>query len=198
MIAQISGVILRKGPQDVVLDVHGVGYLAAIPVSTFCRIGNPGDSARLLVHTHVREDALQLYGFLTEAELHIFERLIAVSGIGPRVALAILSGIETPDLVAALRDSDVLRLTRVPGVGRKTAERLVLELRDKVKDLASVAAPAGTDPLTASRADIVSALIHLGYSQPEAERAAERSLSDHPGVRFEDLLRFALQAASKR
>jgi Holliday junction DNA helicase RuvA len=198
MIAHLRGRILRKGPQDVVLDVQGVGYLAAIPVSTFCRLGNPGDDAALLVHTHVREDALQLYAFVTEAELAIFERLIAVSGIGPRVALSILSGIEPPNLVAALRDSDVARLTRVPGVGRKTAERLILELRDKVKDLASLAQPASQENQSSSRSDIVSALVHLGYSQPEADRAAERVLADHHGVRFEDLLRLALQEASKR
>ena len=198
MIAHLTGRILRKGPQDVVLDVHGVGYVAHIPVSTFCRLGNPGDDASLLVHTHVREDAIQLFGFLTHAELALFERLIGVSGIGPRVGLSILSGIEPPELVAALRDSDVARLTRVPGVGRKTAERLVLELRDKIQALAAVTAPSPNEKAAGPRSDIVSALVHLGYSAPEAERAAERALAGHSDARFEDLLRFALQAVSKR
>lgn len=198
MIAHLTGRILRKGPQDVVLDVNGVGYLLQIPVSTFCRLGNPPNETSLLVHTHVREDAIALFGFLTEAELALFERLIAVSGIGPRVALAILSGIEPPDLVAALRDADVARLTRVPGVGRKTAERLVLELRDKLQSLAAVVAPSPSAKAPGPRADIISALVHLGYSPPEAERAAEKALADHADERFEDLLRFALQVVSRR
>jgi Holliday junction DNA helicase RuvA len=144
----------------------------------------------------VREDALALFGFLTPVEQALFERLIAVSGVGPKLAVSILSGIEAPELVAALRSSDLARLTRIPGVGKKTAERLVLELKDKLQDLPSSAtAPAAP---SAAADDIVSALVHLGYSRPEAERGVERALREHGEGRFEDLLRFALQAVSRR
>ena len=133
MIAQVRGRLLRKGPQEAVVDVGGVGYRLTIPLSTFYRIGEPGAEVTLLTHTHVREDALALFGFLTPVEQALFERLIAVSGVGPKLAISVLSGIEAPDLVAALRSSDLARLTRVPGVGKKTAERLVLELKDKLR-----------------------------------------------------------------
>jgi len=196
MIAQLRGRLLRKEPQEAVVDVGGVGYRVTIPLSTFYRIGEPGAEVTLLTHTHVREDALALFGFLTSVEQALFERLIAVSGVGPKLAVSILSGIEAPDLVAALRSSDLARLTRIPGVGKKTAERLVLELKDKMQEIpASAAAPAGP---SAAADDIVSALVHLGYSRPEAERAAERATREHGESRFEDLLRFALQVVSRR
>ena len=124
MIAGLRGRLLRKQPQEVVVDVAGVGYRVTIPLSTFYRLGDLGSDVSLLTHTHVREDALALFGFLTETEQALFERLIAVSGVGPKLAISILSGIEAPDLVAALKASDVSRLTRIPGVGKKTAERL--------------------------------------------------------------------------
>ncbi len=196
MIAQLRGRLLRKEPQEAVVDVGGVGYRVTIPLSTFYRIGEPGAEVTLLTHTHVREDVLALFGFLTPVEQALFERLIAVSGVGPKLAVSILSGIEAPDLVAALRSSDFLRLTRIPGVGRKTAERLVLELKDKMQDLPSAAA-APTGPGAAAD-DILSALVHLGYSRPEAERAVERAMREHGEGRFEDLLRFALQVVSRR
>ena len=196
MIAQLRGRLLRKEPQEAVVDVGGVGYRVTIPLSTFYRIGEPGSEVTLLTHTHVREDALALFGFLTPVEQALFERLIAVSGVGPKLAVGVLSGIEAPDLVTALRANDLARLTRIPGVGKKTAERLVLELKDKLQELPSSAA-APTAPGGAAD-DIVSALVHLGYSRPEAERAAERAMREHSEGRFEDLLRFALQVVSRR
>jgi Holliday junction DNA helicase RuvA len=195
VIAQVRGRLLRKGPQEAVVDVGGVGYRLTIPLSTFYRIGEPGAEVTLLTHTHVREDALALFGFLTPVEQALFERLIAVSGVGPKLAISVLSGIEAPDLVAALRSSDLARLTRVPGVGKKTAERLVLELKDKLQDLPSAAAAPSAPSAAAD--DIASALVHLGYSRPEAERAVERALREHGEGRFEDLLRFALQVVSR-
>jgi Holliday junction DNA helicase RuvA len=196
MIAQLRGRLLRKEPQEAVVDIGGVGYRVTIPLSTFYRIGEPGAEVTLLTHTHVREDALALFGFLTSVEQALFERLIAVSGVGPKLAVSVLSGIEAEELVAALRASDLARLTRIPGVGKKTAERLVLELKDKLQDLPSAAAPPAAPSAAAD--DIVSALVHLGYSRPEAERGVERALREHGEGRFEDLLRLALQAVSRR
>jgi Holliday junction DNA helicase RuvA len=197
VIAHLRGRLLRKGTQEAVIDVSGVGYRVAIPLSTFYRLGDPGTEAQLLIHTHVREDALALYGFLTEEEELLFERLLSVSGVGPKVALGILSGIEAPDLVEALRGSDIARLTRIPGVGKKTAERLVLELKDKMPARATPAA-AMPSPGATSRDDLLSALVHLGYSRPEAERGVDRALRDGTDARFEDLLRRSLQVLSGR
>jgi Holliday junction DNA helicase RuvA len=197
MIAQLSGRLLRKQPQEVVVDVGGVGYRVTIPLSTFYRLGEAGSDVRLLVHTHVREDVLALFGFLTDAEQELFERLIDVSGVGPRLAVNILSGIEAPELVEALRTADVARLTRIPGVGRKTAERLALELKDKLKGL-----PAeGPVPQPAGRGledDLVSALLHLGYTRPEAQRGVERALAQDRDGPFEELLRRTLRILSAR
>lgn len=198
MIAQLRGRLVRKQPQEVVVDVGGVGYRVAIPLSTFYRLGELGSEVELLTHTQVREDVLALFGFLTAAEQAIFERLIAVSGVGPRLAVSMLSGIEAPELVAALQSSDVARLTRIPGVGRKTAERLVVELKDKVQGLAAAAAEPQVETAPSSaRDDLVSALVHLGYSRPEAERGVERALKEGDG-RFEDLLRRSLRVLSGR
>jgi Holliday junction DNA helicase RuvA len=196
LIAQIHGRLLRKGPQEAIVDVGGVGYRVTIPLSTFYRVGEPGAEVTLLTHTHVREDTLALFGFLTSVEQALFERLIAVSGVGPKLAVSVLSGIEAPELVTALRSGDVARLTRIPGVGKKTAERLVVELKDKMHDLPS----AEVQPVAKSPAadDIVSALVHLGYSRPEAERGVERVFREHGEGRFEDLLRAALQVVSRR
>ena len=199
MIAHLRGRVLWKSPQEVVVDVGGVGYRVSIPVSTFYRVGDEGDDLTLRVYTHVREDTLALFGFLTAAEQEVFERLIAVAGVGPRLAVGILSGIEVADLVAALRGNDLARLTRIPGVGKKTAERLVLELKDKMPALAA----AGLEePAPASAAspkdDLMSALANLGYSRPEAERAVERALAEDGGGRFEDLLRHALRKVAGR
>jgi len=197
VIAHLRGRILRKGPQEAVLDVGGVGYRVAIPVSTFYRLGEPGAEVELRTYTHVREDTLALYGFLTAAEQDMFERLISVGGVGPRLAVNILSGIEVPDLVAALRSSDVTRLTRVPGVGKKTAERLIVELKDKMP--AVVAAEAPTAPAAGGpKEDLLSALVNLGYSRGEVERGVDRALREDGSGRFEDLLRRALQIVAGR
>lgn len=197
MIAQLRGAILRKGPQEVVVDVAGVGYKVAIPVSTFYRLGEPGSEVELRTYTHVREDTLALYGFLTGAEQELFERLISVGGVGPKLAVNILSGIEVPELVAALRTSDVSRLTRVPGVGKKTAERLIVELKDKMP--AAVAEEAPMAPATGRpKEDLLSALVNLGYSRGEVERGVDRALREDGSGRFEDLLRRALQIVAAR
>jgi Holliday junction DNA helicase RuvA len=196
VIAQLRGRILRKDAQAVVVDVGGVGYAATIPVSTFYRLGEPGEEVTLLTHTHVREDTLSLFGFLTPIEQTLFERLIAVAGVGPRLAIAILSGIETPELVGALRSSDVARLTRIPGVGKKTAERLVVELKDKMAGLDGIEA-AAEHPAAGPREDLVSALLHLGYSRAEAERGVDESLKRGEGP-FEELLRRTLRVLSGR
>jgi Holliday junction DNA helicase RuvA len=199
VIAHLRGRVLRKAPQEVVVDVGGVGYRVAIPVSTFYRVGDEGDELNLRIHTHVREDALALFGFLTAAEHEVFERLIAVAGVGPRLALGILSGIDVGDFVSALRSNDLARLTRIPGVGKKTAERLVLELKDKMPALLAgtpeAAAPA---PPASPKDDLLSALANLGYSRLEVERAVDRALAEGGGGRFEDLLRRALPLVAGR
>ena len=199
MIARLRGRLVSKGPGEVVLDVGGVGYRVAIPVSTFYRLGEPGGEASLLTYTHVREDTLALFGFLTSEEQALFELLIGVAGVGPRLAINILSGIDAPELVQALRAADIARLTRIPGVGKKTAERLVVELRDKAHKLPLAATEeAATPPGSTSKDDLVSALANLGYSRPEAERAVERALKEDASGRFEDLLRRALRIFSGR
>ena len=196
MIGFLKGSVLQKNPQEILLDVGGVGYRVLVPVSTFCKLGEIGATAELRIHTHVREDQLALYGFGSTAEIELFEKLISVSGVGPKVALGVLSGIETQDLVQALRSSDVARLTRVPGVGKKTAERLILELKDKLGAL-SGPAPETTRP-TPLRDDLLSALGNLGYSSAEAEKAATETLRTHPSALLGELLREALRAISRR
>src|SRR5688572_27997857 len=165
MIAFLRGRVLDKQPNRVVVDVQGVGYEVHVPLSTYYDMGDEGADTVLRVHTHVREDALQLYGFLTSLEQQLFERLIGISGIGPKLAIAVLSGIETRELVSAIQRGDVARLTRIPGIGRKTAERIILELMDR---LAQLVVPAGVEmPVVVStgdrlRDDLVSALQNLG------------------------------------
>jgi Holliday junction DNA helicase RuvA len=198
MIAQLRGRLLRKGTGDIVVDVAGVGYRVTIPLSTFYRLGEPGAEVELRIHTHVREDALQLFGFLGADEQSLFELLIGVAGVGPKLAVNVLSGIEVPELVQALRASDLARLTRIPGVGKKTAERLVLELREKVQQLAAAEPEAAPTPSGAVKEDLVSVLANLGYSRPEAEKAVERSLADGGSDRFEDQLRRSLRLLSGR
>jgi len=195
LIANLRGRLLRKGPQEAVVDVSGVGYRVLIPVSTFYRLGPEGSEVNLRVHTHVREDALSLFGFASAEEQALFERLIEVAGVGPKLAINILSGIEARELVEALRGADLARLTRVPGVGRKTAERLIVELKDKMPTApASEEAPAGGP----HKDDVVSALANLGYSRAEAERSVERALREDDRGGFEDLLRRSLQILSGR
>ena len=197
MIAQLRGRILEKNPNRIVVDVSGVGYDVSVPLSTFYGLGDPGTEIALRIHTHVREDALSLYGFATRLELDLFERLIGVSGIGPKVALAVLSGIEPLELIRAIERADLARLTAIPGVGKKTSERIVLELKDRLPR-ASVAAAAGAAPEAhALRDDVLSALINLGYHRPLAEKAADSAIKSTPGADFERTLKHALRELAK-
>lgn len=196
MIGFLRGVLIQKNPQELLLDVGGVGYRVLVPISTFCRLGDQGAQAQLLIHTHVREDQLVLYGFASPAELELFEKLIAVSGVGPKVALGVLSGIEADDLVHAIRGNDVARLTRVPGVGKKTAERLILELKDKLASFHTGTTEAQVP--SPKRSDLLSALANLGYSSAEADRAAAEALRLQPEGALGDLLREALRTISRR
>ena len=193
MIAQLRGTLGDKRPNQVLVDVGGVGYLVHIPLSTFYALGDLHSNVSLLIHTQVREDAISLYGFLSAREKHLFELLISASGVGPVLALKILSGMSVDDLVPAVRSGDLARLTRIPGVGRKTAERMIVELRDK---LAAVEIPEDArKPVTTSGAagDVVSALLNLGYDQNAAEQAVERAGKNGASETFEALLRGALQ-----
>ena len=196
MIAYLRGLVLDKHPNRVVVDVAGVGYDVYVPLSTFYDLGEAGAEVSLRIHLHVREDTLQLYGFLTELERQLFERLIGISGIGPKLAIAVLSGMDPRDMVAAVERADVARLTRIPGVGKKTAERIVLELKDKI---AQLAAPTSEQPAAAApsadrlRADLLSALQNLGYHRPQAERAIESAVSGASELTFEQALRGVLR-----
>ena len=195
MIAFLRGRVFHKQPSRVVLDVNGVGYELFVPLSTYYGVGDAGTEVSLYVHTHVREDALQLFGFLTTLEETLFERLIGISGIGPKLAVAVLSGIESGELVGAVQRADIARLTRIPGVGKKTAERIVLELKDRLKGLmpASGATDAGAVSSDRLRDDLVSALENLGYHRPLAERAVDAARQSNPGDTFEDALKSALR-----
>ncbi|HET9369373.1 MAG TPA: Holliday junction branch migration protein RuvA [Vicinamibacterales bacterium] len=192
MIAHLAGRLLEKHVQRLVVDVGGVGYEVIVPLSTYYGVGDPGAAIALRIHTHVREDALQLFGFATPLELSLFERLIAVNGIGPKVALSVLSGIEPPDLVRAIRQADLGRLTRIPGVGKKTAERLVLEMKDR---LPAVVADEPEAPVESGdvRDDVLSALANLGYQRAAAEKAVDRVRQRSPQADFEPLLREVLR-----
>lgn len=198
MIARLCGRLVEKQPSRVILDVSGVGYEVHVPLSTFYGLGDVGAEVTLRVHTHVREDVLSLFGFATSLEQRIFERLIAVSGIGPRLALAVLSGIEPPDLVRAVRGGDVARLTAIPGVGQKTAERIALELKDRLPPVVEAeAAPGAAAPSPSDlRQDVLSALLNLGYHRPLAERAVDAALKSGDGS-FEQTLRRALRAMAR-
>jgi len=196
MIARLRGTLLVKRPGHVVVDVAGVGYKVLIPLSTYYDLPAEGAAASLLVYTHVREDALALYGFLTELEDNLFQRLISVAGVGPTLALKVLSGVEVTDLVAAIRRGDLLRLSAIPGVGKKTAERLVLELKDKVAEiqmLRGAAAEPTPSPESALRDDLLSALVNLGYHRSAAERAISEVLRSEPGLSFELALKKGLR-----
>ena len=177
MIAHLRGRILEKQPNRVVVDVGGVGYDVAVPLSTFYGLGDAGAEIALRVHTHVREDAISLFGFATALELDLFLRLIGISGIGPKVGLAVLSGIEPADLVGAIERSDLARLTAIPGVGKKTSERIVLELKDRLPKVHAVAAVAGGGDAPVLRDDLLSALMNLGYHRPLAEKAVDAALN---------------------
>jgi holliday junction DNA helicase RuvA len=193
VIAHLAGTLLDKQVQRLVIDVGGVGYEVHVPLSTFYGVGDPGARVELRVHTHVRDDAIQLFGFATSLEQTLFERLIGVSGIGPKVALSILSGIEAPDLVRAIRQADLARLVSIPGVGKKTAERIVVELRDRMPAGQSLEAAEGGDV----RSDLLSALANLGYQRVSAEKAVDRALGGTADRTFEPLLRDALRELAR-
>ncbi len=198
MIAHLRGRILDKQPNRIVLDVQGVGYDVSVPLSTYYGLGDAGSDIALRIHTHVREDALALYGFSTRLEQDLFERLIGISGIGPKLALAVLSGIEPTELVRAIEHTDVARLTSIPGVGKKTSERIVLELKDRLPRAQSAAAAAGAalSP-SALRDDVLSALINLGYHRPLAEKALDSVVKATPTGDFERTLKQALRELAR-
>jgi holliday junction DNA helicase RuvA len=198
MIAWLKGRLIEKHPTRLILDVHGVGYDVAVPVSTFYAVGEPGAEVTLRVHTHVREDALALYGFPTTFELLVFERLIATSGIGPKLALAVLSGIDAGDFVGAVQRGDVARLTRIPGVGRKTAERICLELKDKLPPATDGSPSAAVAPAAnVLRDDLVSALVNLGYHRSAVDKVLDKQLAGDESPRFEAALRAALKELAR-
>jgi len=199
VIAYLRGRILEKHPNRLVIDVSGVGYDVFVPLSTFYGLGDPGSETALRIHTHVREDALVLYGFSTLLEQELFERLIGVSGIGPKVALAVLSGIEPLDLIRAIERGDLARLTAIPGVGKKTSERIVLELKDRLPraQVAAVAAGAAAPEPSTLRDDLLSALVNLGYHRPLAEKAVESAINALPDGGFERTLKQALRELAR-
>jgi Holliday junction DNA helicase RuvA len=191
MIGRLTGRLATKSPDQVLLEVGGVGYLVRIPLSTFYELPEQESPASLWIHTHVREDALALYGFLTERERELFLLLLAVTGIGPRVALTILSGIPPAELIEALRKQDVRRLVAIPGVGKKTAERMVLELAEKAASLPGDE-PPGT-PAAVAADDVISALVNLGYRKGEAEKTVEAIGREGAPAEFGEFLRMALK-----
>lgn len=202
MIGSLRGRLADKQPNRLVVDVGGVGYDVQVPLSTFYGLGDIGGEVALRIHTHVREDALALFGFSTRLELDVFEKLIGISGVGPRLALSVLSGIEPPELIRAVRAGDIVRLTRIPGVGKKTAERIGLELKDRLPESLVPEATSETDeagsPESGVRADVLSALLNLGYHQPLAERSVDAALDPEGGVSgFEEVLRQALRELAK-
>ncbi|MHC4934107.1 MAG: Holliday junction branch migration protein RuvA [Planctomycetota bacterium] len=201
MFAFLRGILHEKTPGVAVVAVGGVGYEVRIPLSTFYELGDVGEVVPLRITTLVREDAIQLYGFLTEGEQRLFQHLVSVSGVGARMALAVLSGMSVDEAAAALAGQDVARLQAVPGIGRKTAERLVVELKDRARTLLEQARE-GAAPAPAAagvRADVVSALVNLGYPEGPAARATDRTLAESgEGTLFESLLRGTLQRLHRK
>ena len=196
MIAHLRGKLLAKHPNQAIVEAAGVGYDVTISIPTFSDLPAPGSEVALHIHTHVREDALALYGFLRPSEKVLFEKLLTVSGIGPKLAITILSGMAVDEMVTAIRGNDVARLTRIPGIGKKTAERMVLELRDKLPQSAPTAITAAA-PMNAVEEDVLSALVNLGYQGAAAEKALELSVKGGKGGSFDALFRGALAALSK-
>ncbi len=197
MIAFLRGLVLEKHPNQVIVDTGGVGYDLTIPVSTYTALPDAGKEVSLRVHTHVREDAIALFGFHTATEKALFEKLISVSGIGPKLAVTVLSGLAASDLIEAIRSGDIQTLVRVPGIGKKTAERLVLELKEKL-DFAGTATVAGVpkskSPFSSQEEDVISALLNIGANRASAEAAIGKARQSSPGeMKFEDLFRAALK-----
>jgi Holliday junction DNA helicase RuvA len=205
MIAHLTGTLFAKEATQVIIDVNGVGYEVAIPLSTFYELGELNSKVQLRIYTHVREDALQLYGFNTARERELFMRLISVSGIGPKLGITLMSGMSADEMIAAIKNNNLARLTLIPGVGRKTAERLVVELRDKISNLSLAAAadegaPAHTAEFMtedAAQADALSALLNLGYQRSAAEKAITASASEGGELTVESILRRALRRLAK-
>jgi Holliday junction DNA helicase RuvA len=197
MIAFLRGKILEKHPNQVIVETGGVGYDVLIPVSTFSSLPEAGSEVKLRIHTHVREDALALFGFLTAEEKTIFERLISVSGIGPKLAITVLSGLPTSDLIYAIRNAAVEQLVRIPGVGKKTAERIVLELKDKLEGVAPAAGPGQIEKpmalLSVVEQDVISALLNLGCNRSTAEGAVRKAKAAGVPGEFEPLFRKSLE-----
>jgi Holliday junction DNA helicase RuvA len=196
MIAQLRGKLLAKHPNQAIVETGGVGYDVTISVPTFSDLPAVGSEVSLHIHTHVREDLIALYGFLRPSEKLLFEKLITVSGIGPRLAITILSGMAADEMVRAIRGNDIARLTRIPGIGRKTAERMVLELRDKLPEPGPASAPA-IPPMNATEEDVLSALFNLGYQRPAAEKALAVVTKNGKAGTFDALFRETLAALSK-
>ena len=191
MIAHLRGKLAQKDPARVIVDVNGVGYEVFVPLTTFTALPETGSEVSIDVHTHVREDIIALYGFSTRRERTIFEKLMTISGIGPKLAVTILSGGSVDDLVGAIKRSDLARLTAIPGVGKKTAERIILELKDKLQDFAEAQAKSGVD------VDVLSALENLGYNRAIAEAAIRRAADGDRDLVFDVLFKRALQILTK-
>ena len=196
MIAHLRGKLLAKHPNQAIVETGGVGYDVTITVPTFSDLPAIGADVALHIHTHVREDAIALYGFMRSSEKVLFEKLITVSGIGPKLAITILSGMAADEMIGAIRGNDIARLTRIPGIGKKTAERMVLELRDKLPQ-AIPTTTVTSPPVSATEEDVLSALVNLGYQRAAAEKALEASMKNGKGGSFDALLRSALGALSK-
>ncbi len=192
MIAHLRGRLIAKHPNQAIVETGGVGYDVTITVPTFSDLPATGSEVALHIHTHVREDAIALFGFLRREEKQLFEKLISVSGIGPKLAITILSGMKAADMVGAIRGNDIAKLTRIPGIGRKTAERMVLELRDKLEDFGATPAVCASSPI---EEDVLSALMNLGYQRPAAERALASVRNGRDN--FDVLFREALAALAK-
>jgi len=205
MIAHLSGTLLSKQATTVIVDVSGVGYEVNIPLSTFYDLEDLGSTVQLRIYTHVREDAIQLFGFKTARERELFLKIISVTGIGPKLGITLLSGMSADEMIASIRTNNLARLTLIPGVGRKTAERLILELREKIADLSSAqleeelgAKPEATE-LTEDtvRADALSALLNLGYQRSGAEKAIDAALGEGGDVTVESILRRSLKKLAR-
>jgi Holliday junction DNA helicase RuvA len=193
MIAHLRGKLIAKHPNQAIVEAAGVGYDVVISVPTFTELASVGHEVALHIHTHVREDAIALFGFLHREEKQLFEKLLSVSGIGPKLAITILSGMAAADMVGAIKGNDIARLTKIPGIGKKTAERMVLELRDKLKDFGMQPAAPPTSPV---EEDVLSALTNLGYQRPLAERAVATA-GKSGAADFDRMFRDALSLLSK-
>jgi holliday junction DNA helicase RuvA len=201
MIASVAGVLVSKSPNVAVVDVHGVGYQVYVPLSTFYQLPELGKPVSLHIYTHVREDALQLYGFLKPEEKTVFLLLLGISGIGPKLALNILSGLPIEELVTAIKDGNVGKLSSIPGVGKKTAERLALELKDRIGTVLYAAIPSmeGTSPIqdVPVSDDAVSALVNLGYKTPQAKEVVRKVIGSDGNLPIESLIKAALKILSR-